>query len=207
MTDLWSYLSPAAQAASEFKEKGSSFLGRLAPVSSPEEAAKFVAEQKKRFHDATHHCWAYRIGWAEGLQERSSDGGEPSHTAGLPIASALEGRGVSDACLVVIRYFGGVKLGTGGLARAYRTAAQLVLDAADLRPKVLCAEWEISLPYGAQGTVRHAASRLGVRLREAGSAEELLLSASVPKGAAEAFESALRQASESWKGGITWRSR
>jgi len=207
MSDPWSYLSPAAQAASEFKEKGSSFLGRLASASSPEEASKFVAEQKRRFHDATHHCWAYRIGWAEGLLERSSDGGEPSHTAGLPIASALEGRGVSDACLVVIRYFGGVKLGTGGLARAYRTAAQLVLDAAELRPRSLCAEWEISLPYGAQGTVRHAASRLGVHLREAGSAEELLLAASVPRGATEAFESALKQASESWKGGVTWRSR
>jgi len=207
MPDRWSFLSPAAQAASEFKDKGSSFLGRLAPVLSPEEAMGFLADQKKRYHDATHHCWAYRIGWAEGLHVRSSDGGEPSRTAGQPLVSAMESRGVSDACLVVIRYFGGVKLGTGGLVRAYRAAAQLALDAAELRPKSLCSEWEIALPYGAQGAVRHAASRLGVELREAGGAEALVLSARVPRGAAEAFESALARAAERWKGGVTWKSR
>lgn len=207
MPDPWSYLSPAAQAASEFKEKGSSFLARLAPASSTEEAMAFLSAQKKQFHDATHHCWAYRIGWAEGLRERSSDGGEPSHTAGLPIASALEARGVSDACLVVVRYFGGVKLGTGGLARAYRAAAQLVLEAAPLRERTLCVAWEISLPYGAQGTIRHAAAQLGVELCEAGGAEKLKLAARVPRGAQDAFEGVLKRASEGWKGGVTWRSK
>lgn len=207
MHDAWSYLSPAAPSSAEFKDKGSAFLGRLSPASSPEEALAFVESQRRRFHDATHHCWAYRTGWGEALQSRCSDAGEPSRTAGPPILGSLEARGVSDACLVVIRYFGGVKLGTGGLVRAYRAASQLALDAALLEARTLFTEWEVALPYAAQGALRHAAAALGVTLRDAQSGERLVLRARVPMGSAEAFGGALERLRERWKGGVEWKSR
>jgi uncharacterized YigZ family protein len=207
MHDPFSYLSPAAPASSEFKEKGSTFLGKLAPASCAPEAMAHVESLRKRYHDATHHCWAYRTGWGETLEGRFSDAGEPSRTAGPPILAALEGRRVSDACLVVVRYFGGVKLGTGGLARAYRAAANLALDAAALEVRTLCDHLELTLPYGAQGALRHAAASLGVALSEGESGESLVLRARVPRGSAQAFEGVLERLGERWKGGIAWKSR
>jgi uncharacterized YigZ family protein len=207
MHDPFSYLSPTGPASSEFKDRGSAFLGALAPAAAAEEALAHVESQRKRYRDATHHCWAYRTGWAESLQSRCSDAGEPSRTAGPPILAALEGRGVSDACLVVVRYFGGVKLGTGGLVRAYREAAGLALDAAVLEPRTLADDMELALPYGAQGALRHAAASLGVALSQGDSGERLVLRARVPRGSAQAFEGVLERLGERWKGGIAWKSR
>jgi uncharacterized YigZ family protein len=167
----------------------------------------FLESLRKRHHDATHHCWAYRVGWAETMESRSSDDGEPSHSAGEPIMRSMEERGVSDACCVVVRYFGGVKLGTGGLARAYRCAARLALDAADLQERVLCETWEIALPYGAQGSLRHCAALLGVQLGEDRFGEAVVLSARVPRSTAEAFAGRLAGLREQWRGEVEWKSK
>ncbi len=207
MADPWSYWSPSAPARSEFREQSSLFIGCLSPAASEDEAALFLRSLRREFHDATHHCWAYRMGWAEGLRSRCSDDGEPSRTAGAPILAALESRDVSDASLVVVRYFGGVKLGTGGLARAYRRAAVAALEAADLEARALWEDWLVSLPYAAQGALRRAAAAAGVELGDAIYDELLAFTARVPLGSADRFSAALRELSEAWKGGVAWRSK
>lgn len=205
--DPWSYLAPRGPSSSELKVQGSRFIAHLAPASDSVSALAFLEALRKRYHDATHHCWAFRVGWDEGLQCRSSDDGEPSHTAGEPILHALEERVVSDACLVVVRYFGGVKLGTGGLARAYRDSARQTLDGAALEDRVLCVVWEIALPYAAEGSLRHAAAASGVQWVSRALDTEVTLTARVPRSGSGAFEGRLTQLREAWKGAVRWKSK
>ena len=207
MPEPFSYLTPVAAISSELKEQGSRFIAHLSPACEADEAMAVLQSLRKRYHDATHHCWAYRLGWAEGLLSRSSDDGEPGHTAGEPILRTMEDRGVSDAILVVVRYFGGVKLGTGGLVRAYRSAARQALEAAHLKVSVLAEAWSVTLPYGAQGSLRHAAAESGVELSELTFGEDLTLLARVPKGAVEPFLGRLERLSEQWKGAVRWKSK
>jgi len=207
MDEDWSYLSPEKEASSEFKEKGSRFIGLLSPAVTPDDAMRFLYGLRKRYHDATHHCWAYRTGWGNELLSRYNDDGEPGGTAGPPILASLEKRGVSDACLVVVRYFGGTKLGTGGLMRAYRASAGITLDAAALVKRILSSDWSIELPWGAQGSLRHRADALGIRLAEASSDERLTLAARVPMGVEAQFISFLENLKSHWKGAVSWKSR
>lgn len=113
---------------------GSRFIASAEPVTDEAAARAFVERVRDELPDATHHCWAVRI--ASPSLERANDDGEPSGSAGRPILSALVGRDVVDACVVVTRYFGGTKLGVGGLVRAYGRAAAAVLDQATLREHV-----------------------------------------------------------------------
>jgi uncharacterized YigZ family protein len=207
MPEPFLYLTPVAAISSELKEQGSRFIAHLSPACEADEAMAVLQSLRKSYHDATHHCWAYRLGWAEGLLSRSSDDGEPSHTAGEPILRTLEDHGVSDAILVVVRYFGGVKLGTGGLARAYRSAARQTLEAAHHRVRILMVTWSVTLPYGAQGSLRHAAAESGVELSEQSFGEDLTLLARVPRSAAGPFLNRLERLSEQWKGAVRWKSK
>src|SRR6185436_899291 len=120
-----SYPSPAGESRAEIREKGSRFLAVLGPVAGEEEAKARLAAVEREFPDATHCCWAFRIG--DPPRERSSDAGEPSGTAGVPILQVLRGADLSDVLAVVIRWFGGTRLGKGGLARAYAAAAREAL--------------------------------------------------------------------------------
>ncbi len=106
----------------------SRFIGQCCPCHTEEEALAFLSEVRARYRDARHNCYAYIIGANMGIM-RYSDDGEPGGTAGLPIIETMKARGVTDACVVVTRYFGGVLLGTGGLTRAYRRGCRIALDA------------------------------------------------------------------------------
>jgi len=108
----------------------SRFIGCAAPVSSQDQALQYLHEIKAFYPDATHHCYAYILGSSAGVM-RYSDAGEPSGTAGIPILETLRMKNLSNTCLVVVRYFGGTLLGTGGLARAYTKSSVQVLDASD----------------------------------------------------------------------------
>ena len=134
MEDL--YRQIASGQSSEIKIKGSRFIGEAGLVASVEEAVEFLSAIKKREHSATHHCWAYRIG-ADGGMFRFNDDGEPSGTAGQPILRQIDGRGVTNTMVVVTRYYGGTKLGKGGLIRAYGDAAQIVLETCPVVTKIL----------------------------------------------------------------------
>ena len=111
----------------EITEKKSRFIADLKPVSSEEEALAFIEEIRKKYWDARHHCYVYRIG-ERSQTVRFSDDGEPAQTAGKPMLDVLAGRDIHDVCAVVTRYFGGTLLGTGGLVRAYSQAVQAGLE-------------------------------------------------------------------------------
>jgi len=207
MADPYRYRTPAAESAFEFKEQASRFLAVLAPRPDAEGAAAHLASLRKRHHDAAHHCWAYRCGWGGDLAERCSDDGEPSGTAGQPILRSLQEAEVSDASLVVVRWFGGVKLGTGGLTRAFRAAARGVLAEAPLAERVLTATLACEIPYGAQGSFRRLAERAGVRLGAESFAESWSVEAAVPLGALTEFEGHLTELREAWKGAVRWKSK
>ncbi len=115
----------------KFTEKGSKFLGHACPVSSEEEAEKRLDEIRKSYHNATHNCYAWRVGTGKDELFRYSDDSEPSGTAGRPIYDMLEKHQLTNVLVVVTRYFGGTKLGTGGLVRAYSHAADITLDTAN----------------------------------------------------------------------------
>lgn len=119
---------PAREIYTEIKVSNSRFISFAAPVFSVEEAKSYITHTKKTFPDATHHVPAYLIGHGASVIAHCNDDGEPSGTAGRPILAVLQGSGLGDIVVLVVRYFGGTKLGTGGLARAYGDAAKAVLD-------------------------------------------------------------------------------
>jgi uncharacterized YigZ family protein len=125
-----SFKTIAKRCRSEFKIKRSRFIATVDHAGNVDKANDIVAEISREFHDATHNCFAYRLGMGPSAQFKYSDNGEPSGTAGRPILESVDKFGLTDTALVVTRYYGGVKLGTGGLGRAYRDAAVQVLEEA-----------------------------------------------------------------------------
>lgn len=138
----------------------SKFLGVCVPVRGEDEAARAIEAERKKHYDARHHCYAFVLGQS---LKRSSDDGEPSGTAGMPILEVLLRQNVRDALIVVTRYFGGVLLGTGGLVRAYSAAAKLALQDAGLADMYEAAEYRLEMDYAQY-------NRLQALLREAGAA-------------------------------------
>ena len=122
------YLTIAHPAKAETKVKGSRFIAETKIVESENEVSEFLRAVRKREHAATHHCYAYRIGHGNNVTFKYSDDGEPSGTAGKPIYDCITGRNLTNVVAVVIRYFGGTKLGTGGLVRSYSQTAVGALE-------------------------------------------------------------------------------
>ena len=135
-------IKPSEGTYSELRSK---FLAFAIPVRTAEEALEQVAKYQKEYFDARHVCWAYRLG-PEGEEYRSNDNGEPSGTAGKPILGQMVSADVSDLIILVIRYFGGVKLGTSGLIVAYKTAASLAIEAGEFAERLV--EKEMKLTFG-----------------------------------------------------------
>lgn len=147
-----SYPVPAAPASGEIREKGSRFLAVILPVAGEGEAQAALAEVARRYPDATHWCWAWRLGFPP--RERSSDAGEPSGTAGVPILTVLRGAGITEALAVVVRWYGGTKLGKGGLARAYSAATREALAGLEVRTRISTVALLLALPYDKIGAVK-----------------------------------------------------
>ena len=145
--------SLAGTGESELKIKGSRFLGLAAPAADRGEAGKIVLAGKKKYHAASHHCWAWRALDNPQSDFAFEDDGEPSGTAGAPILKALERANLSGAVIVVTRWFGGIKLGTGPLARAYSQAASEALEAAPRREGMLAREFSLTFDYPLLGAV------------------------------------------------------
>lgn len=132
----------------------STFIGYAKPISSEEEALAFIQEIKKKHRDATHNVPAYVLGEHNDIQ-RCNDDGEPSGTAGVPVLEVLKKEDVRDVAVVVTRYFGGIKLGTGGLVRAYTKGAKIALEAAGIITKVLYQVVIVSVDYTMLGTLQN----------------------------------------------------
>ena len=123
------YYSIEAPVQAVYKDQKSRFIAFAYPVESEEEVKELLAKGRKEYHDARHHCLAYRIGY-DGSRWRSSDDGEPSGTAGRPILGQIDSAGLSDVAVIVVRYFGGIKLGVPGLIAAYKEASRSALQSA-----------------------------------------------------------------------------
>jgi len=150
-----SYKTIKAIVETELKEKGSRFICRAKPVSTREQAENFISSICQKHYDATHNCYAYRIGRDKDIITRYNDDGEPAGTAGKPILQAITTRGLTNVVVVVTRYFGGTKLGTGGLVRAYGGTAVLALDKAEIIVEYLKTNVKIIYTYQFSNLVRN----------------------------------------------------
>jgi uncharacterized YigZ family protein len=146
-------VSIADLGTAETRVQRSRFLAWAAPAADEDEARALIAEARRRFHDARHVCWAWRLGRSTAPVEARNDDGEPSGTGGEPILSALRKAELVDSVALVVRWFGGVKLGTGGLARAYGEAAELAVAAAPRREILLGSRFALRFPYALQKTL------------------------------------------------------
>ena len=140
------YLTIGNVGRGEYTEKKSRFLGEIHPVSTEEEAAAVVAQARKRYYDARHHCYAWILG-ADGAVRKASDDGEPSGTAGIPMLKVIDGAGLRNVVVVVTRYFGGTLLGTGGLVRSYTQASQAAVQNAVIARMCRCKVIRIGITY------------------------------------------------------------
>ena len=155
-----------------------------------EEAEQIIASRKKKFHDATHHCYAYVTG-PENPRFRYHDDGEPAGTAGKPILDAIQGRDLTQVVCVVTRYFGGTKLGTGGLVRAYGQCARDTLEAAEIAERFQKKRIHIRFPYDLTGKVMSVLSRYETSIRTKHYAEETEMEIDVKLSQSENFIRAL----------------
>ena len=146
------YLTIAAPAEGLYKEKGSKFLAFAFPVSTPDQIQEQLGLLRKKYYDARHHCYAWRLGH-ELKNYRVNDDGEPSGSAGQPIFGQIRSFGLTDVLVVVVRYFGGVKLGVGGLINAYKTATADAFTQAEIIEKTVDDRIELDFDYPAMNAV------------------------------------------------------
>ena len=187
------YLTPAAYGEAEFIEKRSRFIGRVWPVESEPEALERLKEIRAKHWDATHNVYAYIL--REGGAMRYSDDGEPQGTSGLPTLTVFRAQEIQNVLCIVTRYFGGILLGTGGLARAYSQTAKLALAAAGV---ALVREWEellIACPYGLYEKIRRELELAGAVVTSADFGADVSIEALLEKGRSEGLNRRLQELS------------
>jgi len=188
------FLTLAGPAEAQTRVKASVFLACAAPVATEEEARAVLAAREKAMWDANHHCSAWRL---RGGVARANDAGEPGGSAGAPILAAIDGAGLVDVVVIVTRWFGGTKLGVGGLVRAYGEAAALALEAAPRRAGTVATRLKVRYPYPHTAAVMRVLERAGAAEIEHGyepGGEAGIVELSVPASAAAAVGEELREA-------------
>ncbi|GAB4495397.1 MAG: YigZ family protein [Anaerolineales bacterium] len=189
------YFVPAEQARCEITVINSRFIASLSPAPTLEAARDFIAQIRREFADASHNVPAYLVGGGATVTAYCSDDGEPSGTAGRPILAVLNGSGFGDVALVVTRYFGGTKLGTGGLVRAYTEAAQAVLAIARRARYIAGYTALLVLPYNGFERVRLLVLAHGGEILEQDFAADVTLTLRFPLTGYEPFCAAVRDLS------------
>lgn len=154
------YLTLAEPSEAKYTEKMSKFLAFAHPVESTEEAKAVIAGYARKYHDARHVCWAYMLD-ARRLDYQSNDNGEPSGTAGKPILGQINSFGLTDVVIVVVRYFGGIKLGTSGLIAAYREAAREAIEAGSIIQRSEMAQLSFTVTYLSMNDVMRVGNDTG----------------------------------------------
>ena len=149
----------------EYIVEKSTFIGYAKPIKTEEEAIEFINEIKKKHKDATHNVWAYTIGENMNIQ-RYSDDGEPQGTAGIPTLEVIKKEDLRDVVVVVTRYFGGIKLGAGGLVRAYTKGAKVGIEAGIVIEKVKYVEVKIKIEYTQLGRIQNEIMNLGYKVKD-----------------------------------------
>ena len=158
----------------EYIVEKSTFIGYAKPIKTEEEAIEFINEIKKKHKDATHNVWAYTVGENMNIQ-RYSDDGEPQGTAGIPTLEVIKKEDLRDVVVVVTRYFGGVKLGAGGLVRAYTKGAKIGIEAGIVIEKVKYTEVKIKIEYTQLGRIQNEIMNLGYTLKDTIYSEDVEL--------------------------------
>ena len=180
------YPMPAASVETEIEVKKSRFIARAAKVLDRQAALAFVVNAKQDFPDARHHCWAYLLGNPESASSAAAnDDGEPSGTAGKPILNVIQHKGVGDVIVVFIRYFGGIKLGAGGLVRAYSGAAEAAMSILPLEQAVVLSEVRLSLDFAKEQLLRHWADQHDAQVLTVDYADQVVMQLSVPEVAVD----------------------
>lgn len=186
-------IASGVELTGEFEDRRSRFIAQVRHVTGEREAEAFIEEVRSRHHDARHNVPAWIL--ADG-RERCSDDGEPSRTAGMPTLEVLRGAALADVCCVVTRYFGGVKLGPGGLVRAYTAATQEALASAgegDIVTMTLVTKVVCVIPYSAYGRVERLVADCGGKVRDSLFAEDVQLTCAFRSGEESAFTDAMRE--------------
>jgi len=186
-----SYLTIKVSAESEIKIKGSKFIGRVFSSESEEDAISILENIRKQFYDATHHCFAYRIGLGKNLIFRYSDDGEPNGTAGRPIYDRLVGQDLTNLILIVTRYYGGTKLGTGGLTHAYSDSAKAVLDKAGSLEKYITEQIPMVLQFSDYSQVDRMIHQLGAEIIESDFSDIVKLTVNIRLSLIEKLKNSL----------------
>lgn len=190
-----SYKSVAGLSQGLFKDNGSRFIALAYPVESEEQVKEIVAGLRKEYHDARHHCYAYRIG-LKGEVWRASDDGEPSGSAGRPILGQIDSLGLSDVLVVVVRYFGGIKLGIPGLIRAYKTSTADALANATIVTKVAGSTYSIGFDYLNMNAVMKVLKDMDLPVKEQDFGEKCSLVTRVRLSQDEIFKEKLKDIAE-----------
>lgn len=189
------YPVPAAQQEALFEVKKSRFIAMAAHAASRDAALQFVESVRHRYPDARHHCWAYLLGDPGGSCEAGmNDDGEPAGTAGKPILNVLQHKGVGDVVLVVVRYFGGIKLGAGGLTRAYSSSAEAVMSSLAVLERQPLIERRLRLDFSQEQALRHWAGQHEAQLCELSYGEGVAVRLSLPQEQEAALEAFCRGA-------------
>jgi len=184
------YKTLLTRASDEFIINKSRFIGYGAPAASEEEALGFLADVRSAHKDASHHCYAYIIGANMGVM-RYSDDGEPGGTAGMPIIEVMKARQITNACVVVVRYFGGVLLGAGGLTRAYSQGAAMAINAAGVGEVSPTRRYLMEVPYPMFGRVEYLLKSLPVIVEDKQFSDAIVMTLIVRARDDEAFLSAV----------------
>ena len=186
------YMSIAAPSEGLFKDNGSRFIALAYPVGSEEEVKQIVSALKKEYHDARHHCYDFRLG-KDGQKWRASDDGEPSGSAGRPILGQIDSLNLSDILVVVVRYFGGIKLGIPRLIRAYKTSTADALSAASKVEKISGRWIDLDFDYQYLPQVKKLLKDMSVPERRQMFAQDCHLQAFIRDSIMEDFLDRLRK--------------
>jgi uncharacterized YigZ family protein len=171
---------PAAIYEHEYVQKKSRFIARVVPVNSRDEVKLAVQQSRRDYPDARHHCWAYLLGRPEdAINAGMSDDGEPAGTAGKPILNVLQHGHLGNVLVIVVRYFGGIKLGAGGLVRAYGSATQLALQDTPVRTFQQMSQLLATLDFSAEQALRHWLQGAGGEVLAVDYAEQVLVTLAI----------------------------
>lgn len=187
------YITVEHRYDEEYIINKSRFIGYCAPVTTQEEAVEFINEIKKRHSDATHNVYAYQIRSPE--YSRYSDDGEPQGTAGVPVLDVIKKSGLTDVCVVVTRYFGGILLGAGGLVRAYSHSAKIAVEGANIIRMSPCSVLKVVCDYGFYGRLSTLVPEFGGIVEDTDFGENVTLVFRLQSKDEDAFRAALTESS------------
>ena len=175
------FLAISGPAEGQLREKGSRFLSFAFRAGDEHQIANYLDALRKKYFDATHHCYAWRLGH-DGNRFRANDDGEPGHSAGDPILGQIRSRNLTEVLVVVVRYYGGTNLGVGGLVKAYRESAAMALDAASIIAVQVKYRWKLRCAYQYLPDLMKLVKSPGHEIIETQIGEDCTITAEIPAG-------------------------